>query len=110
MLLRLKSVHVHWQLSRSHNAGQKNKFPALKLSAIAQVEIFAEGIVLPASALFNTRAPPKTGGPVKVEKAATPAASGLSGRFFNFNGTAGLWRRTDRKSTRLNSSHTVISY
>ena len=77
MLLRLKSVHVHWQLSRSHNAGQKNKFPALKLSAIAQVEIFAEGIVLPASALFNTRAPPKTGGPVKVEKAATPAASGL---------------------------------
>src|SRR6266404_3627054 len=76
MLLRLKSVHVHWQLSGSHDIGQKNKFPALELSAIAKIEIFTQSIMLPPSALFNTCAPPKTGGSVKVEKAATPAASG----------------------------------
>jgi len=77
MLLRLKSVHVYRQLSGSHNIGQKNKFPALELSAIAKIEIFTQSIMLPPSALFNTCAPPKTGGSVKVEKAATPAASGL---------------------------------
>ena len=33
--------------------------------------------MLPASALFNTCAPPKTSGSVEVEKAATSAASGL---------------------------------
>src|SRR5260370_284098 len=77
MLLRLESVHVHWKLSGSHNVGQKNKSPAPELSAITKIEIFSEGIMLPASAFFNTCAPPKTGSSIEVEKAATPAARGL---------------------------------
>src|SRR5260370_33028913 len=77
MLLRLESVHVHWKLSGSHNVGQKNKFPAPELGPIAKIEIFSEGIMLPASAFFDTCAPPKTGRPIEVEKAATPAARGL---------------------------------
>src|SRR5260370_33339926 len=77
MLLRLESVHVHWKLSGSHNIGQKNKFPALELSPIAKIEIFREGIVLPASAFFDPCAPPEAGGSIEIEKAATPAASGL---------------------------------
>jgi hypothetical protein len=77
MLLRLESVHVHWKLSGSHNIGQKNKFPALKLSPIAKIEIFSEGIMLPASTFFNTCAPPEAGGSIEIEKAATPATGGL---------------------------------
>ena len=77
MLLRLESVHVHWKFSGSHNIGQKNKFPASQLSPIAKIEIFSEGIMLPASAFFDTCAPPKTSGPIEVEEAATPAPRGL---------------------------------
>src|SRR6266700_634378 len=77
MLLRLESVHVHWKLGGSHNIGQKNKFPAPKLSPIAKIEIFSEGIMLPAAAFFDTCARRKTGGCMEIEKAATPAARGL---------------------------------
>src|SRR5260370_7356949 len=77
MLLRLESVHVHGKLSGSHNIGQKNKFPALELSPIAKIEIFSEGIVLPASAFFDTCAPPEAGGSIEIEKGATPAPTGL---------------------------------
>ena len=77
MLLRLESVHVHWKLSGGHNIGQKNKLPAPELSTIAKIEIFSKGIVLPASAFFDTCAPPKASGPIEVEKSATPAARGL---------------------------------
>jgi hypothetical protein len=77
MLLRLESVHVHWKLSGSHNIGQKNKFPASELSTIAEIEIFGKRVMLPTSASFNTCAPPESGGPIEIEKAATPTARSL---------------------------------
>src|SRR5437667_1193777 len=77
MLLRLEAVHVHRQLRRCYDVGKINEFPAGKLSAITQIEVFAQRIVLPASTLLYARAPPQPGRSVKIEKPAATAARGL---------------------------------
>src|SRR6266568_5129171 len=77
MLLRFKAVHIHRQLRRSHNIGEKDKFPASELSTIAKIEIFGEGIVLPASPSFDAGASPETSRPIEIKKAATAAARSL---------------------------------
>ena|SRR5438034_9377231 len=77
MLLRLEAVHVHRQLCRSDNVGKINKFPACELCAVTKVEVLAQSIILPASALFDTGTPPETSGSIEVEKSATAAARGL---------------------------------
>src|SRR5439155_21959540 len=77
MLLRLEAVHVYWQLCWSDDIGKINKFPACKLGAIAEIEVLAQGIVLPASTLFDTRTPPEASSSTKIEKSAAAAAGGL---------------------------------
>src|SRR6516162_9723576 len=77
VLLRFETVHVHRQLGRRHNVGQKNEFPAGKLRAVAQIEIFAKRVVLPTTGFFDACLSPQTGRAVKIEKAAAPAARGL---------------------------------
>src|SRR6266481_6737499 len=77
MLLRLEAVHVHWQLRRRYDVGKIDEFPARKLSTITQIEVFAQRIVLPASALLYARTPPQPGRSVEIEKPAATAARGL---------------------------------
>src|SRR5207249_11459671 len=77
MLLRLETIHIHRQLRRSNNIGEINKLPARELSAITQIEIFAQRVVLPAAALLNAGTPPQACGPVKIEKSAASAARRL---------------------------------
>src|ERR1051325_8271592 len=77
MLLRLEAVHVYRQLRRRHYVRKVNKFPASELGAIAQIEILAERIILPAAALLDTGAPPEAGRAVEVEESAATAPRGL---------------------------------
>ena len=77
MLLRFEAVHVHRQLRRSHDVGKINEFPARELGAIAKIEVFAQRIVLPASALLDTRTSPETGGSIEIKKTAAAAARSL---------------------------------
>jgi hypothetical protein len=58
MLLRLETVHVHRQLRRSDDVGKINELPARELRAIAQIEVLAQSIILPASALLDARTAP----------------------------------------------------
>src|SRR5919198_3080556 len=60
MLLRFETVHVHRQLGRRDHVGEENKSPALELRAIAQIEIFAERVVLPAAGLLDASLAPET--------------------------------------------------
>ena len=77
MLLRFEAIHVHRQLGRSHHVRQEDKAPAGELCAIAQIEIFAKRVMLPATGVLDTGFPPQAGCAVKVEKAPTAAARGL---------------------------------
>ena len=77
MLLRFEAIHVHRQFRRGHHVGEENKFPARELCAITKIEIFGKRIVLPPARFLNTRAPPKTGRPVKIKKTSASAACGL---------------------------------
>src|SRR5438094_10415726 len=68
MLLRLKPVHVHWELSGRYNIGQVNKFPAHELGAIAKIEILSEGVMLPATSFLNAGTSPETGTSARIEQ------------------------------------------
>ncbi|MEY2544433.1 MAG: hypothetical protein QOE81_1894 [Verrucomicrobiota bacterium] len=54
MLLGLETVHVDRQFRWRNNVGKENEFPTSELGAIAQIEIFAQRVVLPAPRLLNT--------------------------------------------------------
>src|SRR5215472_9139498 len=77
MLLRLEAVHVHRQLGGSDHIRKVNEFPARELGAIAKVEILAQRVRLPASALLDARTSPETGSPIEIEKPPATAARGL---------------------------------
>src|SRR5438874_10950656 len=77
MLLRFKSVHVHWELSGRYNISQVNEFPAHELGAIAQIEILSKRVMLPATSFHDGGTSPETGGFVGIEKFAGPASSRL---------------------------------
>ena len=68
MLLRLKCVHFNRQLGRRHDFRQKQKPPTLDLRAIAEIEVFGERIVLPASRSLDTSPPPDARRAIKVEE------------------------------------------
>src|SRR5215510_4729439 len=77
MLLRLKAVHIHRQLCRSHNVRKINKFPAGKLGPVAEIEVLTQRVILPAPALLDTGAPPEAGRSIEIEKPAATAARSL---------------------------------
>jgi hypothetical protein len=77
VLLRLEAIHVHWQLGRCDDVGKENKFPSRQLRAITQIEIFTEGVVLPAAGFLDACAAPKAGRAVEIKKASASAASRL---------------------------------
>ena len=53
MLLRLEPIHVHRQLRRSDDIREINELPARELRPIAQIEVLAQSIILPAAALLD---------------------------------------------------------
>jgi len=73
MLLGLEAVHVDRQFRGRNNVGKENKFPTSELGAIAQIEIFAKSVVLPAARLLDARAAPKAGCAVEIKKASAAA-------------------------------------
>ena len=74
MLLRFEAVHIDGQLGGRHHVRQENKFPARELRAVAQIEIFGQRVVLPASGFLDAGTPPQTGRPVEIKKSPAPAA------------------------------------
>jgi hypothetical protein len=77
MLLRFERVHFHRHFGRRDQVGQEQKLPAAQLRAIAQVEIFGEGVVLPAARFVDARPAPQTGGAVEIKETTAAAAGGL---------------------------------
>ena len=58
------------KLARHGNVGQELDAPAIELGAIAQVQIFGEGVGPPAARIFDAGSPPDSGGAVEVEEQA----------------------------------------
>src|SRR5215471_4215531 len=73
-LLHLKTVGLHRQLGQALNGRHINKFPALQLSAIAEVGILGQGIVLPSAGIFDHRLAQNSRSAVKVEKQTATCA------------------------------------
>ena len=74
MLLALEGVHLHRQLGRADHVFQVDEAPALHLGAEAKVEVFGEGVVLPAPRVNDRGAAPHARGTVEVEEAARAIA------------------------------------
>src|SRR4029453_1002877 len=65
------------QLRRADEVLQVHEPPPAHLRAVGEVEVLGERVVLPASRVFDRRAPPHAGGAVEVEEAAGTAASSV---------------------------------
>ena len=77
MLLRFEAVHVDRQFRRRHDIGQEDKLPALELRAVAEVEVFGERVVLPATGFSDARFAPESGRAVEIKEASAAAARDL---------------------------------
>src|SRR5215211_8142324 len=77
VLLRLEAIHIYRELGRRDDVRQENEFPARKLRAIAQIEIFRQRVMLPTARLFDAGAPPQASSAVEIEKPAAPASRRL---------------------------------
>src|SRR4029077_8343092 len=77
MLLRLKAVHIDRKFGGHDHIGKVNKLPAFQLCTVAEIEIFGERVMLPASGIGNARLSPDACGSIKIEKPPAAAAGGL---------------------------------
>src|SRR6516164_934761 len=77
MLLGLESIHVYWQFRGRHDVRKKSKPPAAELRPVTQIQIFGQGIVLPAACLFDAASSPKPGRSVEIEEATGATARRL---------------------------------
>jgi hypothetical protein len=68
VLLGLERVHLDRHFGRRDEVGQEVELPALELRPVAQVEIFRQGVVLPAPGVRDGRPPPHAGRAVEVEE------------------------------------------
>ena len=48
-LLTFECIHFNWKLRRTHHLRQIDKLPSFKLRAVAEICVFRESVVLPAS-------------------------------------------------------------
>src|SRR5690348_3943619 len=67
-LLGFEGVHLDGQLGGAINFGKINEFPAAKLSAIGEIGVFGERVVLPAAGIFDGGAAPDAAGAIEIEK------------------------------------------
>jgi len=77
VLLALEAVHVRRELGGDDDVLEVDEFPAFELRAVAEVQIFREGVVLPAAAGFDGGPAPDAGGAVEVQEFAVAAAGRL---------------------------------
>ncbi len=73
----LKPFMSTGKLGGGDEIGEEDEAPALELRTVAEIEVFGEGIVLPAAGVFDAGAAPEAGGAVEIEEAAAAAAGGL---------------------------------
>src|SRR4029434_5211181 len=77
MLLGLKAIDVDGKFGRHDGLRQVNKPPAFHLRSVAEVEVFSQRVVLPASRIRYAGFAPNTGGAVEVKKPSAATAGGL---------------------------------
>src|SRR5207302_10845341 len=75
--LRFEAVYFDRQFGWRDHIGKKHELPALKLRAVAEIEIFRERVVLPAATGVDARAAPNTRSAVEIKKTSTAAARRL---------------------------------
>jgi hypothetical protein len=68
VLLRLERVHLHRHLCGGDDVRDEHEAPAAELSTVAEIEIFRERIVLPASGVGNGGPTPNACSAVEVEE------------------------------------------
>ena len=76
-LLRLEGIHGGGQLGGSHYFGAVHEAPTAQLGAVAQVEVFGEGVSVPAAGIGNAGAPPHAARTIKVDEVAGKGAAHL---------------------------------
>ena len=77
VLLALDPGHLHGQLRRTDHVRHKLHPPAPQLGAITQIEVFGQGIRLPAPGIVNRLPAPDPSRAVKIQEQASPAARRL---------------------------------
>ena len=77
LLLTQPGRGVGRQFAGHRHAGQEQGPPALDPAAVGEVEIFGDGIALPAAARLDRSALPDAAGPVEGQRMAGPAARRL---------------------------------
>src|SRR5690606_18429264 len=68
-LLRFQAIHFRRQLRRRTKLFEIDNFPAFQLGAITQVEVFRQGIRLPATGILDGLLSPHPGSTIKLEQA-----------------------------------------
>src|ERR1700735_3747541 len=69
-LLGLEGGHLDGQLGRALDIRQVFELPSGKLGAVAEIGVFGEGVVLPATGVGDRLSAPHTGGAIEVEEIA----------------------------------------
>jgi len=67
-LLRFERVYLHGEFGRDRYIRQEDELPALHLRTVAQVEVFSEGVVLPAARVFDVARRSTPAVPLKLKK------------------------------------------
>ena len=77
VLLAFEGVDFGGQFGGAGDPRQEAEVPAGELGAVAQVDVFGEGVVLPAAGFFDGGGPPQAGGAVEVDPRAAAVAGGV---------------------------------
>ena len=76
-MLALERIHFDRQFGGTDDVRQVQKFPARHLSAITQIRIFGQRVVLPAARGFDRLPPPDSGSAIEIEKASGEVAAAV---------------------------------
>jgi len=74
VLLAFDARHLHGQLRRTDDVRHKLHTPTPQLGAITQIEVFGQGICLPATSVINRLPAPDPSRTIKIQEQAGPAA------------------------------------
>ena len=76
-LLVFERVHLSRQFCRRTHIDQVLELPAFELCAVAEVEVFGDGVVLPAAGFLDALVAPHAGGAVEVDEVSALVAAAL---------------------------------
>jgi len=94
--LLLEADHFRRKLSRGAELRKVDELPALDLSAVAEVEIFSERVVLPPAGVVDGRSAPDAGRPVEVHEPSAAVAGGVLDDEVPVEKIAWLWSTARR--------------